>query len=349
MCSVSLKNDSPADYILFMDTPTHALAGYMIAKTGLARDTGKWGTIAGVSAAIFPDMDLVLRPFLSPEFTLKYHRHLTNSVLLIIPLSLLFAWLFVKISRVRRFWTFFLIWTMELLAHTFLDLITSYGTMILSPLSNDRFTLDWVFIIDPFLVSTFLIPLIALLLWKRRSLLLARVSVVLAVLYLGLCAYNHSWALSLAKSYARQEGLVTETVASVPQPLSPFRWGNYILTETKIYQGLVNLIGTGERSTEGENVLSRFLTRFQPIPQLQYRAWDRFDDSPWVEEALRLDGVKTFYWFARFPVARDKGNVDGKHRVEFFDLRFGSIEGRRPFLYVVDFDGEGNVAFQGFL
>ncbi len=344
-----MKNDFAADYILGMDTPTHALAGYMIAKTGLTRDTGKWGTIAGVSAAIFPDLDLVLRPFLTTEFTLKYHRYLTNSVVLIVPFSLLFALLFVKISRVRRFWTFFLIWTVELLAHTFLDLATSYGTMILSPLSHYRFTLDWIFIIDLFLVSTFLIPLIALHLWKGRGQILARVSVGLAALYIALCAYNHSWALSLAKSYARQEGLVTETVASVPQPLSPFRWGNYILTEKKIYQGLVNLIGAGEKSTEGKNFLSRFLARFQPIPRLQYREWDRFDDSPWVKKALRLDGVKIFYWFARFPVARNRGNVNGKHRVEFFDLRFGSIEGRRPFLYVVDFDEDGNVAFQGFL
>ena len=332
-----------------MDTTTHALAGYMIAKTGLTKDTGKWGTIAGVSASIFPDVDLVLRPFLSMELLLKYHRHLTNSVLLIIPFSLLFAWLFVKISGVRRFRTFFLIWVVELLAHTFLDLITSYGTMILSPFSNYRFTLDWVFIIDLLLASTFLIPLIVLHLWKRRSQTLARISIALASLYIAFCGYNHLWALSLAKSYAGQNGLVTETIASVPQPLSPFRWGNYILTEKKIYQGFVNLIGAEDKSTGEGNFLSRFLARYQPISRLQYREWDRFDNSPWVEKALRLEGVKTFYWFARFPVARDRGVVNGNHRVEFFDLRFGSIDGRRPFLYVVDFDGEGNVAFQGFL
>jgi hypothetical protein len=91
------------------------------------------------------------------------------------------------------------------------------------------------------------------------------------------------------------------------------------------------------------------LARYQPISRIQYREWDRFENSPWVEKALRLEGVKTFYWFARFPVARDRGVVNGNQRVEFFDLRFGSIEGRRPFLYVVEFDGGGNVVFQGFL
>jgi inner membrane protein len=332
-----------------MDTTTHALAGYMIAKIGLGRDTGKWGTIAGVSAAVFPDLDMVLSPFFSAEFTLKYHRHLTNSVFLIIPLSLLFAWLFVKVSKMRRFWTFFLIWVVELLAHTFLDLVTSYGTMILSPFSNSRFTLDWVFIIDLFLVSTFLFPFIGLHIWKRRSKPLARVSVGLAALYISLCAYNHSRALSLAKSYGGQKGLVTESAASLPQPLSPFNWGNYILTEKKIYQGFVNLIAKEDKSTEGGNFIGRFLGRYQPVSRLQYREWNRFDNSPWVEKALKLEGVKTFYWFARFPVARDRGVVNGNQRVEFYDLRFGSIRGRRPFLYVVDFDAGGSVAFQGFL
>ena len=332
-----------------MDTTTHALAGYIIAKTGLGRDTGKWGTIAGISAAVFPDIDLILG-FLGTEFSLKYHRNLTNSVFLILPFSLVFAWAFVKVSKMRRFWTFFSIWVVEMLAHTFLDLATSYGTMILSPFSDTRFALDWVFIVDFLLVSTLLFPLIALHFWKRRSQILARVSVVLAALYVALCACNHSWALSLAKSYADQKGLVAEDVASIPQPLSPFRWGNYILTEKQIYLGFVNLIGVGEQSpADGKNFLSRFLARYQPIARLRYQVWERFDNSPWVERAMRLEGVKTFYWFARFPVARDNGVVNGNHRVEFFDLRFGAINGMRPFLYVVDFDGEGNVAFQGFL
>jgi len=333
-----------------MDTTTHALAGYIIAKTGIGRDTGKWGTIAGVSAALLPDADLVLA-FLGTEFSLKYHRNLTNSVFLMIPFSLVLAWVFVKISKMRRFWTFFLIGVVEILAHTFLDLATSYGTMILSPFSDRRFTLDWLFIVDFFLAGAFLIPLVALHLWKGRSQSLARISVTLAALYIGLCAYNHSWALSLARDFIGREGLVAEEVASLPQPLSPFRWGNYIVTEKEIYRGFVNLIGRGEQDpAHGGNFLTRFLARYQPISRLQYGRLEKFDSSAWVENALGLEGVKRFYWFARFPVARQSVDANGNHRVEFFDLRFGIIDGmRRPFLYVVDFDREGNVVFQGFL
>jgi inner membrane protein len=333
-----------------MDTTTHALAGYIIVKTGLNKDTGRWGTIAGVAGSVLPDVDGILGIFLGTEFMIKYHRNLTNSIFFAFPISVLFAWLFVRLSGIKKFWSFFFLFVVEILAHTFMDLITSYGTMILSPFSNNRFTVDWVFIIDPYLSLTFLLPIIALSIWKKRANVIARISVILAVLYISLCAYNHSWALNLTKKYSTEKGLVAQRVASLPQPLSPFHWGNYILTEERIYAGFVNLIGASEKVTRSDaNLLSRILSRYQPIRSIQYRTWDRFDDSPWVERALKLEGVRAFLWFARFPTARYKGVIDGNNRVEFFDLRFGLLEKRRPFLYGVDFDQEGNVVFQGFL
>ncbi len=333
-----------------MDTTTHALAGYIIVKTGLNRDTGRWGTIAGVTGSIFPDVDFILGIFLGTEYMIKYHRNLTNSIFLAVPISALFAWFFLRLSGIKKFRSFFLIFVVEILAHTFMDLITSYGTMILSPFSNNRFNLDWVFIIDPCLSLTFLFAIIVLSIRKKGTNLIARISVILAALYISLCAYNHSWALNLTKKYSTEKGLAAQRVASLPQPLSPFLWGNYILTEERIYTGFVNLIGDSEKIKRSDgNFLSRFFSRYQPIRLIQYRTWDRFDDSPWVKRALKLEGVKVFLWFSRFPTARYKGIIDGNNRVELYDLRFGLLEMRRPFLYGVDFDQQGNVVFQGFL
>ena len=70
-----------------MDPVTHGLAGYVVAKTGLTRDTGRWGVVAGVIASLFPDVDSLLGPFVGTEFTLKYHRGLTNSIFLVVPFS----------------------------------------------------------------------------------------------------------------------------------------------------------------------------------------------------------------------------------------------------------------------
>jgi inner membrane protein len=333
-----------------MDTTTHALAGYIIVKAGLNRDTGRWGTIAGLSGSIFPDVDGILGIFLGTEFMIEYHRGITNSIFFIIPISVLLAWFFVRISGIKKFWSYFLIFLVEILAHTFMDLITSFGTMILAPFLKIRFSLDWVFIIDIYLSLIFLFPIIAIFVWKERSNLIAKISLIVAVLYISLCAYSHNWALDLTKRYSSQKAISVQRLASLPQPLSPFLWGNYILTEKKVYTGLVNLIGDSKKvkSLDG-NFLSRFFSRYQPIQLIKYHAWDRFDDSPWVKKALRLEGVQTFLWFARFPTARYRGLIDRNNRVEFFDLRFGLLERRTPFLYVVDFNQQGNVVYQGFL
>lgn len=332
-----------------MDTITHGLAGYAAVKTGLARDTGRWGVIAGVAASLFPDADGLFASFYGTEFTLKYHRGLTNSILLVVPISLLFAWLFVKISGKKRFQTFFLIWVVEILVHTFLDLITSFGTMILSPLSSYRFALDWVFIIDLFLTGIFLIFSIVIMIWRSRSETLARISVALAAVYVLVCAGNHVWALSLTKGYAHEHKLKTEKIASLPQPLSPFHWANYIVTDNTIYLGLVNLIGVRDRTPSPDaNLFSQLWSRYQPVQALSYTPRERLDDSPWVKRALNLDSVKTFFWFARFPVVEYEARSNGRHRVTFFDLRFGAVKGRKPFLYEVIFDPYGEIVSQGF-
>ncbi len=332
-----------------MDTITHVIVGYAVVKTGLTKDTGTWGVIAGVTASLFPDVDGLLAFFYGTEFTIKYHRGLTNSILLVVPVSLLFAWLFVKISGKKRFETFFIIWLVLMLTHTLLDLITSFGTMILSPISSYRFALDWVFIIDLFLTGIFLIFSVAIMVYRTRGQTLARISVVLGALYILICAGNHFWSLSLAESHAREQQLKPEKIASLPQPLSPFHWANYIVTDDTIYLGLVNLIGTHERTlSETGNIFSQVWNRYQPIRSFSYDPWPKFSESPLVKKAVALESVETFFWFARFPVVKYQANPNGNHRVKFFDLRFSSVEGRWPFLYEVIFDASGEIVFQGF-
>ena len=332
-----------------MDTATHALTGYVLARAGLNAGLGRWGDRAAVAAAIFPDLDLISNLF-GTEAALKYHRSLTNSLFLVVPFSLFFAWALCRISGIRRFWSFFWIWLVVVSVHTFQDLITSYGTMIFSPFSDHRFTLDWLFIVDPYLTSTLLIPLIISFLWGRRAPALARLSLGMAALYIGVCAYNHSWALSLTGDFAREKGLKPVAIASLPQPLSPFCWENFLLTDQKIYSGGVNLVGREELSRDNpENFWGRFLPYYPPISRLRYEEWERFDPSPWVEKARSLNGVKTFFWFARFPVVQDRGMINGNRRVEFFDLRFHSVGRSKYFRYMVEFDGTGKIVFQGFL
>lgn len=332
-----------------MDPVTHGLAGYTIAKTGLVRDTGRWSVTAGVLASLSPDVDSLLGPFVDTEFTVKYHRGLTNSLFLALPFSLLLAWVFNRISGNRRYYIFFFLCFTEILAHNFLDLITSYGTMILSPISWERFSLDWVFIVDLYLTGILFAFASAMLIWKGKARMLARLSAGLAVLYISLCAGNHFWALSLARGQATIRGLKAQSIEALPQPLSPFHWANFIVTEDTIHRGFVNLIGKDQRTPSPEDGLFRQVwSQYQPIQMLSYEPWPKTDKSSWVERAMVVEDVRTFFWFARLPVVRYEAVRHGQHRVTFFDLRFDGIQGSKPFLYEVVFDKEGRIIFQGY-
>ncbi|MGB9630204.1 MAG: hypothetical protein ACPL6D_16230, partial [Thermodesulfobacteriota bacterium] len=68
-----------------------------------------------------------------------------------------------------------------------------------------------------------------------------------------------------------------------------------------------------------------------------------------VERAFRTDGIRFYYWFARFPVVKSINSNDGRHRVEFMDLRFFMSNIRMPFVYYVEFDDSGRLLSEGFI
>jgi hypothetical protein len=137
----------------------------------------------------------------------------------------------------------------------------------------------------------------------------------------------------------------------MPQPLSPFRWANYIETRSEVYQGFVDLFRKEmpEPSIESLSIFRRMNSLYYPSGNIQYQSWEKLQNSPWVEKALATEGVKFYYWFARFPVVKSVNSKDGKHRVEFMDVRFLLPGIRMPFVYFLEFDDSGRIRSEGFV
>lgn len=224
-----------------VDSITHTLTGAVIAKAIDDEKVGNWGTVAGLSMGFFPDTDFVLGLF-NRQFYLEYHRDFTHSLLLIPLYALFFSWLFTKISRRPHLWSFYKVCFPVLVSHVLLDLLTSYGTMIFSPFFEHRFSWDLVFIVDLIFSGIIVLPLAVSLFIRRKAQWICRGSLIGLTLYLLFCWAQHDQAIDLTKSFARHLGEKIVRVASLPQPLSPFRWANYIETEEKVYQGFVDLI-----------------------------------------------------------------------------------------------------------
>jgi inner membrane protein len=342
-----------------VDSITHALTGAVIARAIDDEKIGNWGTIAGLAIGFFPDTDFVLGLF-NRHFYLEYHRDFTHSLLLIPFYALFFSWLFVKISKRPSFWTFYKICFLVLVSHVMLDLLTSYGTMIFSPFFEHRFSWDLIFIVDLIFSGIIFFPLLLSLLWERKSQWICRGSLVGLTLYILFCWTQHNQAIKVTNAFAQNLKEEIIQVASMPQPLSPFRWANYVETKDKVYQGFVDILRKGDSLTvvrQGESIsgaglfekLRELDNLYQPPEKIQYRSWQKFNGSSWVDKALTTDGVKFYYWFARFPVVKSVNSNNGRHRVEFMDVRFLLPGIRMPFVYYVEFDDLGKIQSEGFV
>jgi len=338
-----------------MDSLTHTLTGAVIAKAIDDEKIGNWGTIAGLAMGFFPDTDFVLGLF-NRQFYLQYHRDFTHSLLLIPFYALFFSWVFVKISKRPYFWSFYKICLPVLVSHVFLDLLTSYGTMIFSPFFQHRFSWDLVFIVDLIFSGILFFPWLISIFWKRRAPWVCRGSLIALCLYVFLCWTQHQRSIGLIETFSRNLKEEIVEIASLPQPVSPFRWSNYIETKERVYQGFVDFLKKepampvqkqNQRITES-SFFKRLGNLYQPPELVAYESWEKIPDSPWVERALNTEGVKFYYWFARFPVVRSVHSRDGTHRVEFMDVRFYFPEMRLPFVYTVEFDDSGKVRSEGF-
>lgn len=333
-----------------MDSITHTLTGAVIARAIDDEKIGNWGTIAGLAMGFFPDTDFVLG-LLNRQFYLEYHRDFTHSLLLIPFYALFFSWVFVRISGRKHLWNFYKICLAVLVSHVLLDLLTSYGTMIFSPFFEDRFAWDLIFIIDLTFSCIIFFPLAGSFLWKRKARMICCGSLIGLTLYVLFIWIQHGRGLELAKTFARNLNEEVIQVASMPQPLSLFRWANYVETKDRVYQGFVDFLRKvpPEPIAESSSFFKKLKSLYYPPEKVGYRSCSKLQNSPWVEKALATDGVKFYYWFARFPVVKSVNSTNGTHRVEFMDVRFLLPGVRTPFVYYVEFDDSGRIQSEGFI
>jgi len=173
-----------------MDTITHGIAGALIAKAvfrgedlfssqskrpasptepgqaegGPYVTRGRIVTWSLMLGAIFPDSD-VIRDIFSHDklLMITWHRSITHSLLLLPLWTVLLAAITRPFANWRKwqtpsFATLSLVYGLGILSHILLDLVTSFGTMIWSPLEWSRPAWDLIFILDFTLSAIVLVP-----------------------------------------------------------------------------------------------------------------------------------------------------------------------------------------------
>jgi membrane-bound metal-dependent hydrolase YbcI (DUF457 family) len=186
-----------------MDTITHGIAGALIGKAfGKGDDMFPakpvtrarivtWSLMLG---AMFPDID-VLRDIFSHDHLLviTWHRSITHSLPMLPIFSLLLAaptrWIARKFKwDAPSFAILTLIYAVGILSHILLDLVTTFGTMIWSPLKWSRPAWDLIFIVDFTFTGILLIP--QFLAWVHGDAKLARLRSLLVWLVFVLLTFS---------------------------------------------------------------------------------------------------------------------------------------------------------------
>ena len=168
-----------------MDTITHGIVGALAGKAlfagrespALSADgtlsqaqsslTARAAIAACTIGSIFPDSDVFAGPLArNPLAIMEWHRNITHSLLMLPLWAALLAAVSMPVARGLRwkappFPILFIIYVVGLATHVFLDVVTSFGTMVWSPLRYSRVAWDWLFIIDLTLTALALVPQLA--------------------------------------------------------------------------------------------------------------------------------------------------------------------------------------------
>ena len=246
-----------------MDPVTHVAAGVLISQV-LPGPSRGWSALAGAAFALLPDIDYFLI-FVDRLAFIRHHRGFTHSLAALFLFALLGAALGRALGGPRWFRPILFLGLAVLASHLLLDLATSYGTQILFPFSRQRFTLDWLFIIDPYLTGLLLFGAVAALAsatWGRTA---GTYLLAAAGAYVLLCGFYHQQALTLARQVFHQpaatapagnpkrphpltlpgQALAPEpeplTVAALPQPFSCRRWQLVAANHGEVQQSFVLL------------------------------------------------------------------------------------------------------------
>jgi inner membrane protein len=336
-----------------MDPLTHVATGIALSQF-VPSPSRAWAALAGLFFAVLPDLDYVLI-FNHRLSYLKHHRGFTHSV----PALFLFALAVAGLGRLlggpRWFRPLLVIGVLVLASHLFLDWTTSYGTQLLNPFTRAKFTLDWMFIIDPYLTALLALGALATLISAGWGRTLGAACLGLAGAYILLCGFYHHQALNLARQVFPETIGDRPTLAALPQPLSPRRWLLMAAAPGAIRQAFVELpywpLGVQARarpeiplSSDSQAPLRVPPATYRPPGDLEVFRWPAASSPATAldPEARRI--LATYLEFSRFPLLVANDPAAHGLTLTWLDLRF-SVPGRTiPFVLQLQVDQGGHLA-----
>ena len=323
------------DGVQLLDIVTQGVLGAAVGHAVLGRRIGAKAMAIAFVGGIIPDLDIFLVESSQSLDYWHYHRGITHSLFFGPVLGLPLAAVSLAVQRWRSgaptsFGLWYLFWALVLVTHPLLDLATHWGTAFFTPLTDARFGIPAVPVIDPVYTLVLVAALIFALIKGARSgaarhLVLA--ALALSTLYVGLGWGQHLKAERLARADLEAQAIAADEVHAYTTILSPWLRRLVAVTPDAHLVGFVSTL------------------RPQPID------WVAVEREP-VAEVLEAElagtrEAKIYTNFANGPVhaalAPHEGNPEDGQELRLYDMRFGfpgsALTGLWGMTAIVDAEG----------
>jgi len=368
-----------------MDTITHGIVGALTGKAlfpgrdmpaeasgdsqspARSSPTAKTAIVACTLGSIFPDIDIFAGTLAhNPLAIMEWHRNITHSLLMLPVWALLLAAASLPLARWLRwqrpsFLALAGIYAAGLATHVFLDVVTSFGTMVWSPLQYSRPAWDWLFIVDLTLTSIALVPQLAAWCYRAPDKFALRAGCTWAALTVAALG-GHTLASSAGYPFPIWVVGILSAVFGVVL-LAPrigdagFQWRRASWCRAGLALVCIYLASAAVMHGRALADVDRFaaqnhlhversaalplppaLTHWAGVISTPEGVWRttfhlpggaiertqlyaRSESDPHVNESRKLRDVQVYLWFARFPIWRVLRR-DGQTVVEISDVRF---------------------------
>ncbi len=289
-----------------MDPLTQGALGAALAQATPTRTknialAGGLGFISGMAA----DLDALIRSTSDPLIFLEYHRHFTHS-LAFIPIGGLLCALALYYAVGRR-WQLsrlqtFAYCTLGYATHGLLDASTSYGTMLLWPVSEIRLAWSIIPIIDP--LFTIMLVTLCVAAARKQNRMFSAAALLWVGAYISMGAMQHSAALAMGQQIAASRGHNPARLEAKPGFANILVWKIIYETEESFYVDAVR-VGIGAQHFTGTSILKLKLAR----------------DLPWLDaDTQQATDVQRFIAFSNGFVS-----MDPKHPNRVIDIRYSFV------------------------
>ena len=236
--------------------------------------------LLGVAGGMAPDLDVFIRSSTDPLLFLEYHRHFSHSLFFIPFGGLIVAAALHPLFGKRQGFSFLqslLFATLGYATHALLDACTTYGTLLLWPLSDTRFAWNTISVVDPLYTLPILALLITHLISQKRQYAILALSWIIAYPTLGLVQRDRAEAV--AQQLLEQRGHGSASVSAKPSMANLLVWKTVYEFEGRFYVDAVR-VGIEPMIYEGESIIRLNVERDFPWlskSSQQYRDIQRFD------------------------------------------------------------------------